>query len=70
MTRMENIGMVEEFDHDELFPTRPGWFVAMNRAMAQALTLVEDQHADRHCCGDCPVAKYVEYRDEQPRMAR
>jgi len=70
MTRMENIGMVEEFDHDELFPTRPGWFVAMNRAMAQALTLVEEQHADRHCCGDCPVAKYVEYRDEQPRMAR
>lgn len=70
MTRMENIGLVEEIDDDDLFPTRPGWFVAMNEALTRALELIDDQHSDDHLCEACPIERYVEYREGRPRMVR
>jgi len=70
MTRMENIGVVEEIADDDLFPTQPGWFVAMNEAMARALELVGDEHSDDTDCHRCPVVRYVEYRQGRPRMVR
>jgi hypothetical protein len=57
MTRMENIGLVEEIADDDLFPTRPGWFVAMNEALTRALELIEDHHSDDHLCEECPIVR-------------
>lgn len=69
MKRLEDIGVADNFDTRELYPTEPGWFVAMNHALATALELV-DQDRARHACHDCPLVRYVEHREALPRARR
>jgi SulP family sulfate permease len=61
---LEDMGMDTVFGED-LFPTKPGWFVAMNEAIEEAIGRVGD-------CGDhdCPLAAYVSHRHDVERMAR
>jgi SulP family sulfate permease len=58
MERLEAIGIADAFDDQELYPTEPGWFAAMNHALARALELVETEHAP-HTCPICPMVKYI-----------
>jgi len=58
MRRLEDIGVAEAFDAEELFPTQPGWFVAMNQALEHALDLVEAEGPGH--AADCPFARYLE----------
>jgi len=58
MARMEALGLVEAFGRENLFPTEPGWFVAMDRAVHHALGLVGDHEAD------CPLRGYLAERRE------
>lgn len=67
MDRLEKIGITEDFGDDHIYPTRPGWFTAMNEATAYALDLVGDCP---HHCEDCVVARYVGHRKEVVRSAR
>jgi SulP family sulfate permease len=62
--RLEDMGLDEVFGED-LFPTRPGWFVAMNQAIEEALERVGD-----HGEAQCPLAAYVDHRHEVERVAR
>ena len=59
MQSLEDIGVADAFDDRELFPTEPGWFAAMNHALARALELVETEHAAAHTCTVCPMVKYL-----------
>lgn len=69
MRRLEDIGVADNFETMELYPTEPGWFVAMNHALAHALELV-DQDRAAHSCHDCPLVRYVSHREATPRVAR
>jgi sulfate permease, SulP family len=60
MKRLEDIGLTHAFGRDELFPTRPGWFEAMNTALRKALETVRAEHPGGHGCADCPMARYLE----------
>jgi len=52
-------GVVDALGPDKIFPTEPGWFAAMNRAIASAVTLAGDHgHA-------CPLQAYLDDA-EQP----
>ncbi len=55
MENLENMGLADVFG-DDLFPTEPGWFVAMNAAIDRALDVVGDHH-----CEECPVVHYREH---------
>ncbi len=66
MQHLEDIGVADAFDEEDLYPTSPGWFVAMNQALKDALGLVGGAHG----CNDCPVARYVEHREKTPRIDR
>lgn len=59
MEHLEAIGIADAFDDRELYPTEPGWFAAMNHALARALELVETEHAAAHTCTVCPMVKYL-----------
>ena len=59
MARLEAIGVADAFDDRELYPTEPGWFAAMNHALARALELVETEHAAAHGCTLCPMVRYL-----------
>lgn len=61
MQHIEDTGIAEAFGRDDLFPTQPGWFVAMNQALAKALALVREQHGEAHACKECPVDRYLRY---------
>ena len=52
MARMEAFGLVESFGRENLFPTEPGWFVAMDHAVDRALHLAGEH--EEHC----PLAAY------------
>ncbi|MDD9935142.1 MAG: SulP family inorganic anion transporter [Myxococcales bacterium] len=53
---------LERIGADAVFPSQPGWFVAMRSALAYATRLVGD-----HACGDsCPVGRYAGRASELP----
>lgn len=55
MEILEASGTAGRLGADALFPTQPGWFVAMEQALERALEL-----AGEHDCGDgCPAAAYL-----------
>ena len=60
--RLAQMGLAETFGAD-LFPTEPGWFVAMNCAIERALELIGDGHGDR-----CPLVEYRDHRRERGRV--
>ncbi|MCB9687294.1 MAG: SulP family inorganic anion transporter [Alphaproteobacteria bacterium] len=66
MQRLEDIGVAEEFGPQDLLPTEPGWFVAMNHAVERAMTLV-DKDRCHLCQGECPLADYIQHRAQAPR---
>jgi len=56
MEVLEASGSAGRVGREALFPTQPGWFVAMGQALAEALEIAGD-----HTCGDeCPVQAYTE----------
>jgi len=58
MARMAALGLVEALGPANLFPTEPGWFVAMDRALHRALQLVGEHEPD------CPLGAYLAARRE------
>lgn len=58
MERMESFGLPESLGKDKLFPTEPGWFVAMDHALDRSLELL-----GAHCDADvCPLEDYLALR--------
>ena len=66
MRTLHRSGLADTFGEDHVYPTQPGWFVAMNEALTYAL----EQVGEGHDCADCPVQRYVRHRASQPRLAR
>lgn len=58
MQRLEDIGVADAFEAEDLFPTQPGWFAAMNQALDRALQLVEATDPGHRA--ECPLARYLE----------
>lgn len=56
MERMEALGLTEVVGRDRVFPTQPGWFAAMDRALARAVELAGEHEAD------CPFRAYLAAR--------
>ncbi len=54
MEAFERTGLAGTMDAEQLYPTQPGWFVAMNEALAFALRGLDEDH-DPHC----PIRAYV-----------
>lgn len=56
LARMEALGLPAVVGRENLFPTEPRWFVAMDRALDRALVLAgpHEEH--------CPVERYLELR--------
>lgn len=51
---LERTGAADRIGRDNLFPTEPGWFVAMERALSRASEL-----AGEHACGEvCPLREW------------
>lgn len=74
MERVKAFGLVESMGADHLYPTEPGWFVAMDHALEHGLELLDgrevqdDGHRHRggHCDADvCPLEDYLELRRER-----
>ncbi len=55
--RMEALGLPAAVGRENLFPTEPGWFVAMDAALRRALAFVGEHEAD------CPIEGYLEGRE-------
>ncbi|HHO53831.1 MAG TPA: SulP family inorganic anion transporter, partial [Deltaproteobacteria bacterium] len=68
MQRLKEIGVTDSFSDEVLFPTEPGWFVAMNQALARAMELVRQEDCPDHPCEGCPLARYVEHHRRVPRI--
>ncbi len=51
-------GVGATLDERQIYPTQPGWFVAMNEALAYAFSHLPADHPDR----DCPLAEYLRRR--------
>lgn len=49
---LEATGVIDEVGAANVFPTEPGWFVAMERALVRARAIVGE-----HACEACPVAR-------------
>jgi len=58
MELFDDIGLVEAFGTDALFPTKSEWFVAMGDAVARARALVGKDHLEH----DCPIDGYLASR--------
>lgn len=56
MERMEALGLPDAVGREQVYPTRPGWFEAMDRALLRALHLAGDHHDDG---GPCPLRTYL-----------
>lgn len=57
MQRLEDIGVADAFEADDLIPTQPAWFAAMHQAIERAMRLVEADepgHAER-----CPLGAWL-----------
>ncbi|MFT5457579.1 MAG: SulP family sulfate permease [Myxococcota bacterium] len=59
MEIMERVGTAEVIGEEHLHPSEPGWFVAMNQAIEQALEL-----AGPHTCDPCPLQSYSDGCDD------
>lgn len=70
MQRLEEIGVADSFSDETLFPTEPGWFVAMNQALAHAMQLVREEDCPEHPCEGCPLARYLDHHARVPRIDR
>jgi sulfate permease, SulP family len=70
MQRLEDLGVADVFTARDLYPTAPGWFTAMNQALADALALVDRDRCGDGPCKDCPLARYVERWDLTPTTRR
>jgi len=57
MELFEEVGLMQAFQPDELYPTQTQWFRAMNRALQHAMDLVDEADACDSCC---PLANYLE----------
>lgn len=53
MERMEALGLPDAVGRENLFPTEPGWFAAMDQALRRALAFVGEHEAR------CPVEGYL-----------
>jgi len=58
METLDRSGLSEALDESQIYPTQPGWFVAMNEALAYALEHLPEDHPDR----DSILAEYVDRR--------
>ena len=58
MERMEALGLPGAIGKENLFPTEPGWFAAMDAALQRAQDLV-GPHED-----DCPLDRYLAGRED------
>lgn len=59
MAQLQRTGMPERLGTGNLYPTEPGWFVAMEKAVEHALTLVESEGHR----ADCPLMRHhMEWR--------
>ncbi len=56
MATLVRTGVAEDVGRDNLFPTQPGWFEAMDDGLRRALALSE--HAD-----DSPLRRYLDLRE-------
>jgi SulP family sulfate permease len=63
MARLRETGLEETVGVADLFPSRPGWFEAMDLALERALELA-GEHEDR-----CPIEQYLEARRRMPRTS-
>ncbi|HJN73906.1 MAG TPA: SulP family inorganic anion transporter [Myxococcota bacterium] len=57
MARLRDSGAAEVIGEDNLFPSRRGWFVALDAAVRRGL-----DHASPHDCEDCPLERYLALR--------
>jgi len=55
---LDRSGVGDQLHDNQIYPTRPGWFVAMNEAIGHALAHLPPGHADR----DCILAEYLRRR--------
>ncbi len=64
MARLRAFGIADAIGDDHLFPTEPGWFVAMDHAIEQGLRFLDGPDYDSgHCDADtCPLREYLELR--------
>ena len=53
---LERTGVAAEIGEENIFPSRSGWFAAMDEALAEALA--HDHHGN-----DCPLMEYIATRD-------
>jgi SulP family sulfate permease len=49
MERMRTLGIVAVVGEEQVFPTEPGWFVAMDHAIGRGLVLLADHHDHESC---------------------
>ncbi len=61
VARMQAFGVDLAVGAENLFPTEPGWFVAMDHALERGLELIEPHQHD----GDCPLRDYLALRQRQ-----
>jgi SulP family sulfate permease len=57
MERLEDMGVIDAIGADHMFPTRPGWFEAMDDALRQGIDQLEE-----HRCEQCPLEEYLKTR--------
>jgi hypothetical protein len=57
MAVLERVGAVEAIGEENLFPTRDGWFEAMDIAVKSAIDGVEHNHENQ-----CPLERYLKVR--------
>lgn len=60
MKLFDDIGITDAFAKADLFPTETAWFVAMNKAIARGLSLVQ-------ACETCPLSPLVGVAEEELR---
>jgi SulP family sulfate permease len=56
---LERTGVAAEIGQENIFPSRAGWFAAMDEALGEALA--HDHHGS-----DCPLMEYIASRDAGP----
>ena len=58
MARLEHMGVAAAIGEAHLYPTRPGWFEAMDEAIGQSLAQLDDHH-----CEQCVLEAYLKTRE-------
>ena len=57
MARLEQMGVASAIGQAHLYPTRPGWFEAMDEALRQSLAQLKEHH-----CEQCVLEAYLKTR--------